>query len=103
MPVLIPPMMITGSSMAQKLWRSALRRSLPVAFSATTRSSLRVMNSHISTRVTPMISPGTMPARNSLVIEMLPATPMMISGIDGGMIGAMMPPAAISPDERPSG
>ena len=41
-----------------------------------------------------------MPARNSLVIETLPATPKMIMPIDGGITGAMMPPAAISPAER---
>jgi hypothetical protein len=49
---------------------------------------------------TPIRMPGTMPARNNLVIETLPATPKMIMPIDGGITGAMMPPAEISPAER---
>ncbi len=44
--------------------------------------------------------PGTMPAKNNLVMETCAATPKITKGIDGGMIGAMMPPAAISPLER---
>ena len=43
-----------------------------------------------------------MPARNSLVIDTLPATPKMIKPMDGGMTGAMMPPEAIRPAERPT-
>ena len=50
----------------------------------------------------PISKPGTMPARNSLVIDTLPATPKMISPMDGGITGAMMPPEAIRPDARPT-
>ena len=41
-----------------------------------------------------------MPARNSLVIETLAATPKITKPIDGGMTGAMMPAAAIRPPDR---
>ena len=41
-----------------------------------------------------------MPARNSLVIDTLAATPKMTKPMLGGMIGPMMPAAAISPPER---
>jgi len=41
-----------------------------------------------------------MPARNSLVIDTLPATPNTMSPIDGGITGAMMPPAAMRPADR---
>ena len=47
-----------------------------------------------------MITPGTMPAMNSLVIDTPPVTPNRMKPIDGGMIGAMMPPHEISPHER---
>ncbi len=38
-----------------------------------------------------------MPARNSLVIETLAATPKMTKPMEGGMMGAMMPALAIRP------
>ena len=41
-----------------------------------------------------------MPARKSLPIETLAMTPNMMKPIDGGITGAMTPPAAISPAER---
>ncbi len=43
-----------------------------------------------------------MPAKNSLVMETLVATPKMMKAIDGGMMGAMMPLAAISPEAWPA-
>ncbi|MCY1539535.1 hypothetical protein D9M68_751250 [compost metagenome] len=45
----------------------------------------------------PIISPGAIPARNSLVMDTLAATPNRIRPIDGGSTGAMMPDAATSP------
>src|SRR5690606_27313519 len=39
----------------------------------------------------PINKPGTMPARNSLLIDTLAATPNTTNPIDGGMTGAMMP------------
>ena len=50
---------------------------------------------------TPINIPGTMPARNSLVMDTLPATPKIIMPMDGGITGAMMPPEAIRPEARP--
>jgi len=44
--------------------------------------------------------PGTMPARNSLPMDTLAVTPKITNGIDGGMMGAMMPAEAIRPPER---
>jgi hypothetical protein len=41
-----------------------------------------------------------MPARNSLPIDTLAMTPKTINPIDGGITGAITPPAAISPAER---
>jgi hypothetical protein len=41
--------------------------------------------------------PGAMPARKSFEIERPAATPKMMKPIDGGMIGPMMPPAAMRP------
>ena len=63
-------------------------------------SSLRATISQVMISDTPISTPGTMPAMNSLVIETLAATPKMMKAIDGGMTGAMMPPAAIRPAER---
>ena len=58
---------------------------------------------HTATSVTPISMPGAMPAMNSLLIEVLVATPKMMKDIDGGMIGAMTPPDAINPAERGTG
>ena len=49
---------------------------------------------------TPMSTPGTMPARNNFVMDTFAATPKTIMPIDGGITGAMIPPAAIRPAER---
>ena len=38
-----------------------------------------------------------MPARNSFEMDSPAATPKMMKPIDGGMMGPMMPPAAIRP------
>lgn len=44
--------------------------------------------------------PGTMPAINNWEMDTEAVTPITIKGIDGGIIGAIMPPAAIKPAER---
>src|SRR3546814_8268696 len=51
--------------------------------------------------VSPISRPGTIPAMNSLVTEILAATPKMMKEIEGGMMGAMIPPAAIRPVDWP--
>jgi hypothetical protein len=49
---------------------------------------------------TAIIRPGTMPPRNSAVIDTLAATPKMMKAMDGGITGAMTPPAAMRPADR---
>ena len=88
---------------AQTPSRSAAHRSAALARGATARSSLRVVIDQVIISAAPIIRPGTMPPMNSCAIEILPATPSTISGRDGGMTGAMIPPAARRPSERPSG
>ena len=51
---------------------------------------------------TPIKMPGTMPTKNSLVMDTFAATPKMMNPIEGGITGAMMPPEAIKPAERPT-
>ena len=48
-------------------------------------------------RPTAIIRPGTMAARNSLVIDRPAVTPNRIRPLDGGTIGPMTLPAAIRP------
>jgi hypothetical protein len=62
--------------------------------------SRRASHHQVRPMAAPIRMPGTMPARNSLVMETLPATPKMIMPMEGGMMGAMMPPAAMRPAER---
>ena len=93
-------MMITGNSKAQKALRVSLSRSFIGTAGSTATSSLRATMYQVPMIATPIRMPGTMPARNSLAIETCPATPSRIMPIDGGITGAMMPPAAIRPPER---
>ena len=58
------------------------------------------MTRRIIMMASPIITPGTMPAIKSLVIDTPPVTPNRIMPIDGGITGAMMPPQAIRPQER---
>ena len=62
---------------------------------------LRATQVHTATSVRPIIRPGAMPAKRA-VIDTLVATPKMMKEIDGGMMGAMMPPAAIRPEAWPA-
>ena len=96
----MPPMMITGSAMAKILFAVTLNRSFIGMFGAGWTFSRFATHHHAMPMAMPIITPGTMPARKSLVIDTFPATPKMMNPIDGGMTGAMMPPAATNPAER---
>ena len=61
---------------------------------------MRITQTHASRMLIPIITPGTIPAMNSLVIDTCATTPYITKAMLGGMIGAMIPPAAISPAER---
>ena len=90
-------MTITGSIKAQILALKAAQISAPVARSEVVK--LRDLIHHMMHRATPIKRPGTIPAIKSWEMETPAVTPMTMNGIDGGMIGAMMPPAAIKPAE----
>ena len=74
-PVFMPPMMITGISMAQKALTVARSRSRIGSGSPAGRSMLRSTTLQATIRPAPMISPGTMPEMNSAEIEVLVVTP----------------------------
>ena len=61
--------------------------------------SLRTCHHHAQHSDIAIRSPGTMPARNSLVIDTPPTTPKITNPMLGGMTGPMMPAAAISPPD----
>ncbi len=92
--------MITGSISAQVASRAAFQisavdlRGGGVSFSLRTRI-IQVIHSDA-----PISMPGKMPARNSLEIETLAATPKMTKPIDGGITGPITPDAAMRPAER---
>ena len=95
-----PTRMINGSTNAQADSRSAFTISANDLRGGTGSCSRRLSHHQVTQSEAPISSPGTMPARNSLVIDTLAATPKITKPIDGGMIGAMMPPAASNPAER---
>ena len=78
----------------------ALPRTRQVARGKTLTRSRRTTQAQAITSDSAISRPGKMPARKSWVIETLAATPKMMKPMDGGITGAMMPPAAISPAER---
>lgn len=89
--------MIIGSIRAQKpsmrdrqisrrLWRGKL-----------TDASRRTTHHQAQQSPTPSIRPGTIPAKNSLEIDTPAATPKITKPIEGGMTGAIIPPAATRP------
>ncbi|MET3992912.1 hypothetical protein ABID65_004564 [Bradyrhizobium sp. S3.9.2] len=90
-------MMIIGSIRAQKPSISARQISVKLLRGRRAGFSLRTTHHQAKHRPTPSSRPGTMPARNSFEIETLAATPKMTKPIDGGMTGAMIPPAATRP------
>ena len=74
-PDFMPPMMITGISSAQKALPVARRRVRSGWGSPAGRSMRRSIRRQVTTRAAPIISPGTMPERNSAEIEVLVVTP----------------------------
>ena len=94
-------MMITGSISAQPPCASRRNRR-PQGTRGVTLTCWRRATIHQATTSTrPIITPGTMPARNNRVIDTLAATPKIRNPIEGGITGAMMPLAAIRPQARP--
>src|SRR5690606_6100211 len=95
-------MMMIGRKSAQSESRNALSRTAPLSLGAIVMPvERRAEYAHTAVRDRPMSRPGTIPAMNSLVTEMLAATPKMMKEIEGGMMGAMIPPAAIRPVDWP--
>ncbi len=67
--------MITGSISAATPSTSTRRRTAPLAFSCFGSSIRRAISVQATIRPMPMISPGTMPARNSWLIDVPVTTP----------------------------
>ena len=88
-------MMIAGRPSAQAPSRRALTLSAPVARGRTSIFSLPDRKYHVTASAMPIISPGAMPARNSLEMDRLAATPSRMKPIDGGMIGPMVDEQAV--------
>ena len=93
--------MITGSTSAQDACAQRWPRSSPNGSrGGGTMFSSRASHHQVSHSAAPIIRPGTMPARNSLEIDTLAATPKITKPMLGGMTGPMTPAEAISPAER---
>ncbi len=97
MPNLSPKMMMPGSASAHEPSTTARTTSRDDTLGGGTMSSFRASHHHATARPAPIRMPGTMPARNSFEIDSPAATPKTMKPIDGGMIGPMIPPAAIRP------
>src|SRR2546428_545381 len=96
----MPAALINGSIIAQMDSRGAFIIAANDLRGGTGICSRRLSHHQVTQSEAPINRPGTMPARNSLVIDTLAATPKITKPIDGGMIGAMMPPAASKPADR---
>src|SRR3954468_13380625 len=92
-----PTIMMAGSISAQKPSITALATSEKDARGGGVRFSFRTTHHHETHKPAPSKSPGTIPARKSLVIETLAATPKMTKPMLGGITGAIIPPAATRP------
>ena len=92
--------MITGIRSAQEARIVAASRSFPDRRGRGATLSRRDTMAQAAISATAIISPGTIPPMKSAVIDTLAATPKMMKAIEGGMTGAMMPPAAMRPAER---
>lgn len=57
----------------------------------------------VTISVTPIMMPGAMPAINSLLMESPLETPKIMSGMEGGIMAAIIPPEPISPAARFTG
>ena len=88
---------MTGIPSAQIARPEARPRSAQLARGRVSTRSLRATIIQVTASETPIRMPGTMPAMNSLEMDTLAATPKMMKAIDGGITGAITPPAAISP------
>ena len=100
-PIFRPTSTITGSISAQVDSLSARQRSAALALGGGVTFSRRATKCQVTAMATPMSRPGTMPARNSLPMETLPATPKMMKAMEGGITGAMTPADAMRPPARP--
>src|ERR671930_26422 len=99
MPNRSPRMMMNGKSSAQKPETIALATSFNDFLGGGALVSLRTCHHQAKASARPISSPGTMPARNSLEIDRLAATPKITKPMLGGITGPMIPEAAISPLE----
>ncbi len=99
-PILRPTITITGRNSAQVDSLSARSFSAADALGGGVMCSRCDTQYHAMAMDAPISSPGTMPARKSLLIDTLAATPNTTKPMDGGMTGAMMPADAISPPAR---
>ena len=80
-----------------------MQSSCLVALENVIKSKRLACHHHNSAKQSPIIIPGKIPAKKSLVIETPLATPKTINGIEGGIIGAIIPAVPIKPAERSSG
>ena len=95
-----PTRMISGSISAQPAWRNASQTSPRERRGGGTMCSLRTSHHQVVQSAPAIRMPGKMPARKSLLIDRLAATPKITKPIEGGMIGPITPAAAIRPPER---
>src|SRR6476660_1451777 len=91
--------MMKGRPSAQEPSTIARPDSRQVCRGGEAMSSLRTCHHHAQHNEIAIRIPGTMPARNSFVIDTPPTTPKIKNPMLGGMTGPMMPAAAINPPE----
>ena len=99
-PNLSPPTTIAGSTRAKVASLRDFSTSTRLARGAASIFSLRTSHHQVSHSAAPSMMPGAMPARNSLEIDTLAATPNTTKPMEGGMMGAMMLAEASRPAER---
>ena len=92
--------MMKGSTSAQAAWRSAWITSASDLRGGGVMTSLRTCHHQVAHSAAASISPGKMPAMNSLDTDTLAMTPKTTKPMLGGMTGAMIPAEAMSPAER---
>src|SRR5258707_8641369 len=92
-----PTSTMIGSTIAHVDSCAAFQISAPVARGGGWMFSFLATSHQVTAIDTPIRRPGTIPARNSLLIETLAATPKMTKPIDGGITGAMIPAEAMRP------
>ena len=91
--------MIAGITSAHRPSRMATPISFTDARGVVCTSCPRATHHQAAVRPTAIIRPGTMAARNSLVIDRPAVTPNRMRFGDGGTIGPMMLPEAIRPTD----